>query len=83
MDSNYRVGLMLLDLEDPTKVIGRTKDFIMEPEEYYEKFGLIIPNVVFPSATVVVDDTVFVYYGGCDTCTCVATTTMDEILASI
>src|SRR5262249_30355703 len=47
-DHVYRVGAMLLDLEQPEKVIARAPGFIMEPETYYEKFGLFIPNVVFP-----------------------------------
>jgi len=82
-DHVYRAGLMLLDQEDPRKVIGRTEAFIMEPETYYEKFGLIIPRVIFPSAFVVKDDTLFVYYGCTDTATSLATAPMSEVFAAL
>jgi predicted GH43/DUF377 family glycosyl hydrolase len=76
----YRVGFMLLDLEDPFKVIARTKDPVLEPEYYYEKVGFIIPNCVFPSGNVVIDNTLHLYYGACDSCICLATVDMDELL---
>ena len=52
-DTVYRVGALLLDLENPEIIIARTRRFIMEPETYYEKFGYQIPNVVFPTGNVV------------------------------
>jgi predicted GH43/DUF377 family glycosyl hydrolase len=55
---------MLLDIDDPTKVIARAPDFILEPEEFYEITGLVIPRVVFPSATVVKDETLYIQAGG-------------------
>lgn len=76
----YRVGLMLLDLDDPTHVIARCPDFIMEPTEYYEKVGLYIPNVVFPTAAVVVDGVVNIYYGCCDTAISLATVPIEDML---
>ena len=79
-NSIYRVGSMMLDLNDPTKVIGRTKNPIMEPTEYYEKFGLVIPNVVFPTANLIVGDKVWIYYGCCDTCISLATVPLDELI---
>ncbi|NEQ66731.1 MAG: glycosidase [Symploca sp. SIO2D2] len=76
----YRVGLMLLDLENPTKVIARCPEFIMEPTEYYEKTGLYIPNVVFPTAAVVVNDHVHIYYGCCDTAIGLATCSLERMV---
>ena len=76
----YRVGAMMLDLDDPTRVIARTKNFIMEPEAYYERFGLVIPNVVFPTANVVKDGEVYIYYGCCDTSIGLATVPLDELV---
>ncbi|MFP4139722.1 MAG: glycosidase [Planctomycetota bacterium] len=76
----YRSGVMLLDLDDPTKLVARSPEFILEPEEYYERTGLIIPHVVFPSANVVKDDTVFIYYGCCDTCISLATVPLGDLL---
>jgi beta-1,2-mannobiose phosphorylase / 1,2-beta-oligomannan phosphorylase len=81
--SVYKVGAILLDLENPEKVIARTNNFIMEPEEYYEKVGLVIPNVVFPTANVIIGDLLYIYYGCCDTCISLATVKLDELLNHI
>lgn len=62
----YRVGVMMLDLEDPSRVIARTPEPIMEPEEDYEWNGLYPHGVVFPTANVVVEDVLYVYYGAAD-----------------
>ena len=78
--SVYRVGIMLLDLAEPTKVIGRVKDYIMEPEEYYEKHGLVIPNTVFPTAVIEKEGMLYIYYGCCDTCISLATVSLEELL---
>ncbi|MBI5306547.1 hypothetical protein HZB04_03110 [Candidatus Wolfebacteria bacterium] len=71
-DNFYRVGAILLDLNDPTKVISRSDDPIFEPETNYEKEGQI-PNVVFPCGAVIIKDKFFLYYGGADKVTGVAT----------
>lgn len=76
----YRVGAALLDLDDPSKVLARTRDFLMEPTEPWEKVG-IIPNVVFPTAAVSPDGhELWVYYGGADRVVGLATTTIDDML---
>ncbi len=79
-DSVYKVGAMLLDLNDPRKVLYRTKNPIMVPEYYYEKFGLIIPNVIFPTACLEKDGLLYIYYGCCDTSISLATVKLDNIL---
>ena len=61
----YRVGAILLDKKDPTKVLARTTAPIFEPEMTYEKEGLV-PNVVFPCGTIVRAGVVFIYYGAAD-----------------
>jgi predicted GH43/DUF377 family glycosyl hydrolase len=76
----YRAGVMLLDADDPSRVIARSPDFILEPETYYERTGLIIPHVVFPSANVIHEGLVYVYYGCTDTCIAVATVDLDALL---
>ena len=76
----YRVGAMLLDLDDPTKVLARTPEPIMEPETYYERFGLYIPNVIFPTANVVNDGLLYLYYGVCDTAIALATIPLREVV---
>jgi len=79
-NSVYRVGAMLLDLDDPRKVIARTSKPILEPEYYYERFGLVINNVVFPTANLIHNDEIYIYYGCCDTSIALATVPVDEML---
>ncbi|MDR3284448.1 MAG: glycosidase [Treponema sp.] len=79
-DNVYRCGVMMLDLADPSKVIGRAKSCILEPQEYYEKFGLYIPNVVFPTGAVVKDTMVYIYYGVTDTAICLATVPLNSLI---
>jgi predicted GH43/DUF377 family glycosyl hydrolase len=79
----YRLGAMMLDLDDPRKVIARAPDFIMEPEAYYEKFGLFIPNVIFPTGNVVKDGLLWIYYGCCDTAIGLATVPLDDLVDHI
>jgi len=78
--SRYCVGFMLMDLNDPTKVLGRTRKPVMQPETYYERFGLVIPNVVFPCANVVHEGRLYLYYGCCDTSISLATCRLDDLL---
>lgn len=78
-DSFYKVGAMLLDYDNPLKVIARTDDPIFEPEEAYEKVG-IIPNVVFPCGNVIIDDQLIIHYGGADKVVGVATMPVKNLL---
>jgi len=76
----YRLGAMLLDLADPRKVVARAPHFLMEPEAYYEKVGLFIPNVIFPTAAVVKDGLLWIYYGCCDTSIGLATVPLEAVV---
>ena len=79
-NDRYCLGALLLDLEDPTKIIARSKGPIIEPEEDYEVFGFY-GNVIFNCGVLPEDDgTVKIYYGAADTCIAYAETTVDEIL---
>jgi beta-1,2-mannobiose phosphorylase / 1,2-beta-oligomannan phosphorylase len=79
----YRAGAALLDLHDPSKIIGRTKTPILEPKEPYEKFG-DVNNVVFPTGACVIDnDKLFVYYGAADKVCCLATADLNYLLDHI
>jgi predicted GH43/DUF377 family glycosyl hydrolase len=75
----YRLGAVLLDLKDPTVVIARTVDPILEPKEQYEKEGLV-SKVVFACGAILRDDTLFVYYGGADKVLGVAKLSMKKLL---
>jgi len=77
-DNIYSLGLMLLDKEDPTKVIARQKEPILEPELEWEINGHV-PNVVFSCGQVVINNRVLVYYGGGDTVIGVAEMLLDDI----
>jgi len=76
----YRVGALLLDLDDPTRVLARTPEPLLEPQAYYERVGLYIPNVVFPTGVVLRDGTLWLYYGVCDTAIALATARLDDVL---
>jgi predicted GH43/DUF377 family glycosyl hydrolase len=78
-DKKYRLGALLLDLHDPTKVTHRTRDWILQPEKDYELQGFY-PGVCFPCGKVVIGDTLFVYYGGADKYVGLATCKLEELL---
>ena len=78
-DRIYRLGAALLDLEDPTVILNRPRDWILEPREQWELEGNV-PNVVFSSANIRVGDQVWVYYGGADHAIGLATCDFDEIV---
>jgi len=81
-DQHYRVGAMLLKLDDPKIVLGRTKYPLLEPEMAYEKIGEV-NNVVFPCGAVVKNGEIFVYYGGGDKVVGVAVGHLSEIINSL
>lgn len=81
-DYRYCLGALLLDLNDPTKVIARSNDPIMEPIEEYEKEGFF-GNVVFTNGHIVEGDTIYLYYGASDTVICGATLSIQDILQSL
>jgi predicted GH43/DUF377 family glycosyl hydrolase len=77
--STYRLGAALLDLKDPTEVIGRVSDALLSPDMKYEKEGQV-GNVVFPCGAVARKNTLFVYYGGADSVVGIATIKLDHLL---
>lgn len=81
-DSKYKIGAMLLDLNNPTKVLYRSSQPILEPTEPYEnnghKFG-----VIYPCGAVVVNHQILVYYGGSDMTVCLATADLKTFLSDL
>jgi predicted GH43/DUF377 family glycosyl hydrolase len=75
----YSAGAILLDLEVPTKILGRTRIPILTPEKQYEVIG-DVNNVVFPTGACILDNELFVYYGAADKVCCLATVELNEIL---
>jgi predicted GH43/DUF377 family glycosyl hydrolase len=70
---------MLLDLENPSIVRYRTRNWIQQPEEDYELRGFY-NGVCFPCGSCVIGDTFFVYYGGADKYVGVATCPVEELI---
>lgn len=78
----YQLGVCLHDLTDPSKVIAKSEEAILWPETDYELNGQT-PSVVFTSGAVVEPNgEVKLYYGGADTVQCLATTTVERLLAA-
>jgi beta-1,4-mannooligosaccharide/beta-1,4-mannosyl-N-acetylglucosamine phosphorylase len=85
----YQAGVVLLDLQNPRRVLARGRNNILEPREPYELTGQV-PNVIFPSGLIVdeydaagfarPDSLVRVYYGAADTVVGLATATVRELL---
>ena len=80
-DSRYSIGAVLLDLDDPRKVIGRSMSPILTPSELYEYMGTV-PNVVFPCGAIGDEekDELRIYYGCADTYIGLATGKMSEVI---
>lgn len=74
----YKVGAMILDLKNPTKVLYRGIAPILSPKMHYENDGK--PGVVYASGAVINRDRLFVYYGGGDRNVCVAETSLKKLL---
>ncbi len=75
----YKVGAMILDKNDPTKVLYRSPEPVLSPDFHYENDGK--PGVVYASGAVIKDDKLLVYYGGGDKHTCVAETPLHPLLS--
>jgi beta-1,4-mannooligosaccharide/beta-1,4-mannosyl-N-acetylglucosamine phosphorylase len=76
----YRVGVALLDLDNPAQVIGMSQGHVFEPKTPYERHG-DVPNVVFPTGLVAEnDDTLLIYYGAADTCIGLARVSLSDLI---
>jgi len=81
-DHVYRAGAALLDLREPWRVIARTKEPILEPEEPYEVEG-DVPKVVFPEGAVVIGERLLVFYGGADKVCCAASIHLGRLIEGL
>lgn len=81
-DNRYCLGALLLDLDDPSKVLARSEEPIMEPTAPYERAGFF-GNVVFSNGQYVDGDTIRIYYGASDEVICGATFSIREILETL
>lgn len=77
----YTAGLILLDLDNPKKIIGMYQEPLLSPEASYEIEGGFRNNVIFPGGMVLEDDgEVKIYYGAADTIECLATAHIDDLI---
>jgi predicted GH43/DUF377 family glycosyl hydrolase len=81
-DHRYCLGALLLDLNNPAKVLARSEQPIMEPVAPYEQTGFF-GNVVFTNGHYVEGDTIHIYYGASDEVICGATLSIKEILQTL
>ena len=82
LDRIFGIEALLLDINDPTKIIGRTRGPIVAPRENYEMSGYI-SNVIFPTGALIEKDTLNIYYGAADTTTCMAQVNLDDLISSM
>lgn len=78
----YCLGALLLDLDDPTRILARSRDPLLEPIADYERKGFV-GNVVFTNGHIVDGDAITLYYGAADSVICGATVSIKEILSHL
>ncbi|GIO41345.1 glycoside hydrolase family 130 protein [Paenibacillus apis] len=77
----YTAGIMLLDLEDPGKIVGMSHSPLIAPEASYETTGGFRNNVIFPGGMILeASGEVKIYYGAADTWECLATAHVDDLV---
>lgn len=78
----YRVGLALVERDDPSRVLARSEEWVFGPGEEYEYAG-DVPNVVFPCGAFLRGRELWMYYGAADTRICLATAPLDELMKTL
>jgi predicted GH43/DUF377 family glycosyl hydrolase len=78
----YKLWAMVLDKNNPTKILFNSREPILEPDLWYENEGFKA-GVIYSCGAVIKDGKLFVYYGGADTVSCVATTDLDKFLEEL
>lgn len=78
----YKIGAMLLDLKNPTKILCRSKNPLLEPDEDYENNGFK-KGIVYASGAIVKNGNLIIYYGGSDSYVCVAKVNLEKFLQTL
>jgi len=78
----YKIGAMLLDLNDPTKILYRSSNPLLEPDARYENDGFK-SGVVYTCGAVIIGDLLYVYYGGADTVICAAFIELNQLISQL
>ncbi len=84
----FKLGAMILDIKNPTKILYRSVGPILAPDKPYEnrfrrKGSKGKSGVVYATGAVIKDSKLFVYYGGADSVVCVASVNLDDLLNSL
>lgn len=82
IDRIFGIEALLLDLKNPKKIIGRTNGPLLVPEEAYELSGYV-PNVIFPTGTILEKNILTIYYGAADTTVCCARVNLTDLISTI
>ena len=80
--NRYKIWAMILDLKDPTKILYRSKKPVLGPDAFYENEGYK-SGVIYSCGAVVKDGVLFLYYGGADMVSCVATADLNLFLKEL
>lgn len=78
----YRASAVLLDRNDPRKVIGRLREPLFSPDQDWETVGMV-NNVVFPTGTARFGDDLYIYYGAADRLIAVARVSLKELIEAL
>jgi predicted GH43/DUF377 family glycosyl hydrolase len=78
-EKEYSLGVVMLDKDNPEKVLSRSEKAILKPTRDYERYGKV-PNVVFSCGNVEIDGKILIYYGGADSVLCVAAFELNELI---
>lgn len=78
----FGIEAVLLDFNDPRRIIGRSKTPLLVPDEDYELYGKV-PNIVFPSGALIENDNLNLYYGAADTTVAVAGCKLKDLLTDL
>jgi len=77
--ATFGIEAVLLDLEDPSKILARTEEPLLVPQDVYEKYGRA-PNIVFPSGAMVRGKKLYLYYGAADSTCALATGSLSSLI---
>mgnify|MGYP001589826551 CR=1 FL=1 len=82
LDRIFGIEAILLDPNNPLKIIGQTRGPLLVPRESYELLGHV-SDVIFPTGAILKKDTLFIYYGATDMTTCVAHLNLNDLLGTM
>lgn len=78
----YKIGALLLDLKEPTKILAKSKGPILEPIENYENEGFK-SGIIYATGAIIRNNNLLIYYGGADSYVCVAWTDLEKFLIEL